>query len=129
MNYMSENLTIANNTPMYGVINLLTYINKDSKLRNLSWYIGENQYSGYIFAFSEDLPYSLIGNDEPVYRFFTLPYSGIEFSEYDFESVDFNDLHKEDQDCYLSFLDIIGTDDSQDLANKLTYELEESEQA
>jgi hypothetical protein len=125
---MEPNISIAPTTPLYGVINLLNYIQKNN-LADLDWQIAENPNSGFIYADSDDLSYSLIGNDENVYRFYYLPESGIEFSEYDFDSVEFDDLKKYDQERFLEILDEIDSEDSQYRLAQLKYELEESEEA
>jgi hypothetical protein len=119
-----ENISIAPNTPIYGVVNLLNHIQKN-RLSNLDWQIAENPNSGYIYAFSEDLPYTLIGNDEECYKFFYLPYGGEEFSEHDYNCIDFDDLHWQDKEAYLEILNkIIATDEAIELAENLTADTE-----
>ena len=118
-------ITIKEDTPLYGVTNLLNHIQKN-RLGGSDWYIAENPSSGYIYAFSEDFPYTLIGNDEEVYRFFYLPYGGEEFGEHDFADVDYEGLHREDQEAYLEILREIDSDESLELLEQLEAETEEA---
>jgi len=118
-------IKIELNTPLYGVTNLLNYIQKRSEYSKLDWEISENPSSGFIFAFSEDLSYTLIGNNTEVYKLFYLPYGGEEFSEDDYLDIDYHDLHPMDQEHFLNYLRYdIGTDEACNYAD----ELDEAEQ-
>ncbi len=119
-------ITIKEDTPLYGVTNLLNHIQKN-RLDGSDWYIAENPSSGYIYACSEDYPYTLIGNDEEVYRFFYLPYGGEEFGEHDFADVDYDELHRENQEAYLDILREIDSDESLELLEQLEAEILASE--
>ena len=118
-------IKIEPNTPLYGVTNLLNYIQKRSKYSKLDWEISENPSSGFISAFSEDLSYVLIGNNTEVYKLFYLPYGGEEFSENDYLDIDYHDLHPMDQEYFLNYLRYdIRTDEACNYAD----ELDEAEQ-
>jgi hypothetical protein len=99
-----KNYTIQKNTPLWGVVQLLTEINNN--FSNFDFEIAENPNSGFIYAYSEDLPYMLVAdrqNAKP-YKWFFLNYSGIEFAEYEAVNIDFKDLHEDD---ILQLIDIL----------------------
>jgi hypothetical protein len=106
-----ENYKIAQNTPLWGVVQLLTEINNNYS--NFDFEIAENQNSGYIYAYSEDLPYTLVAdrqNKKP-YKWFFLNYSGIEFAEYEAVNQDFEDMHEDDREQLMEILEELGEDE------------------
>jgi len=109
-------IQIQPNTPLWGVVQLLTHINSNASQypTNFGLQIAQNPNSGYIYAFSEDWSHCLVASMdyETPNRHFILNSSGIEFFDYEaVNAVEFFELDEDDQTQFLEILAEIGEDD------------------
>jgi hypothetical protein len=106
-----ETYQIQKNTPLWGVVQLLTEI--DNNYASYDFEIAENPNSGFIYAYSEDLSFTLVAdrNSEKPYKWFFLSYSGEEFSEWDAVNIDFEEMQEDDREQLISILEELGEDE------------------
>ena len=107
-----ETYQIQKNTPLWGVVQLLNFINDNSEYqpKYSDIEIAQNPNSGFIYAWSEDWSHCLVAdrdNNKPERHYF-LYYSGLEFFESEAVSLEFSDLHEDDREQLISILEELG---------------------
>jgi hypothetical protein len=117
-------IQIAPNTPIWGVVQLLTHISENGSQYPTDWgvQIAQNPNSGYIYAYSECWSHCLVASidSETPNRHYFLNSSGVEFFDYEaVDAVEFFELDSDDQTQYLQILEEIGEDDLYHTLNQI----------
>jgi len=117
-----KNYNIAQNAPLWGTVQLLSYVwHNDLESNYSDIEIGVNPNSGNIYAYCEDWQYCLVARrgEETPEKWYSLPYGGEEFSENSYKDIQYFELCDDDKEAFISFLEDINTAQSLDYIEEL----------